>query len=173
MRDINKVLPNIKHFCYATAHNSDSFCDFMKTIKSDMGKFDALAEILSDKVFLLKKDIDLLVPVPKFKDEFNETDWSLKLVEFISKRINIPCNKDLIKKIRKTKKLKTVPVSQREKEIKNAFEIKDFEELKDKKICIIDDVFSSGNTIKEIIKTLSSNYDIKNISIAVLVFQEN
>lgn len=171
MREIK--LPNIKQFCYATTHNTDSFCDFMKSIKSDMERFYALAEILSDKIFLLKKDIDLLIPLPKFKDEFNETDWSLKLVEFISKRINIPYNKDLIKKIRKTKKLKTIPVSQREKEIENAFEIKNMEDLKDKKICIIDDVFSSGNTMKEIIKTFSLNYDIKNISAAVLVFQEN
>ena len=170
---IETELPNIKNFCYAIAHNTDGFCDFMKSIKSDMDRFYALAEILSDKVVLLKKNIDLLVPVPKFKDEIDETDWSLKLVEFISKRINIPYSRDLIKKIRKTRKLKTIPVSQREKEIKNAFEIKNIEELKNKKVCIIDDVFSSGNTMKEIIKTLSSNYDIKNISVAVLVFQEN
>ena len=173
MEDINKILlPNIKYFCYATIHKTDSFCTFMKDIKSNIEKFDNLANVLAGKVYDFKKDIDILLPVPKFKEELNEPDFSLRLAELISKKTNIPIGKDLIKKIKKTRKLKAIPIDQRKKEIENAFQLNDIN-FKGKKICIVDDVFSSGNTIKEIIKTLSYKYDTADISVAILVVQEN
>lgn len=172
INDIKNILPNIKHFCYATSHRSDDFCNFMKEIKfANIAKFDELSNLLADKISILKNDIDLIVSIPKSKDEQNEIDFSLRIAKTISARINIKYCNDLIIKTRTTRKLKTIPKELRKKEIKNAFEINNNYDLTNKKICIVDDVFSSGNTLKEAIKTLSKKIDVSNISVAILVVQ--
>lgn len=170
---INKNFQNIKNFFYATTHNSDDFCSFMKDIKfNNIDKFDNLANILADEISILKNNIDLIISIPKFKDEINEADFSLRIAKIVSNKTNIPYSNSAIIKTKKTRKLRTIPKEQREKEIENAFIIKDLNYLKNKKICIVDDVLSSGNTLKEIIKTLLKVTDMSNISVAILVVQE-
>ena len=173
MKNFNRQFPGIKHICFAAEHDTKNFCDFMKDIKSDTIKFNRLADILTGKIITLKNDIDLIISVPKSKEEIRDTDYSLKIAEMISEKTNIPYLKDALVKTKKTRKLKTLPVALRQKEIENAFEIKNFEGLKNKKVCIADDVLSSGSTIKEIIKLLTSVTDPKNVSIAVLVVQHS
>jgi len=176
MQKINNtenILPNIKNFCYATSHSSKDFCSFMKEIKFDnIAKFDKLSNLLADKILSFKDNIDLIISVPKFVDEQNEIDFSLRIAEIVSKKTDIKYCPDLIIKTKKTRKLKTIPKELRQKEIENSFEINKKYELTNKKICIVDDVYSSGYTLKEIIKTISKQVDISNISIGILVLQK-
>lgn len=171
--NIENILPDIKNFCYATSHSSKDFCSFMKDIKfTDITKFNELSNLLADKILLFKKDIDVIVSVPKFIDEQNEIDFSLKIAEIVSKKISVKYCSDLIVKTKKTKKLKSIPKELREKEIENSFELNKKYDLTNKKVCVVDDVYSSGYTLKEIIKTLSKQIDVSKISIAVLVIQK-
>lgn len=173
INNIENILPGIKNFCYATSHSSENFCGFMKEIKFiNIAKFDELADKLANKILSFKNDIDLIISIPKFVDEQNEIDFSLRIAEIVSKKTNIKYYNDLIIKIKKTRKLKTIPQNQRENEIANAFETNQKYDLTNKKICIVDDVYSSGYTLKEIIKTLSQKTDISNISVGILVLQK-
>ena len=67
----------------------------------------------------------------------------------ISKTLNIKKSDDIIlnKNIKEQKTLETL--KEREDNIKNAFTIKNIENLKNKKLLIIDDVYASGATLKD------------------------
>ena len=86
----------------------------------------------------------------------------------ISKTLNIKKSDDIIlnKNIKEQKTLETL--KEREDNIKNAFTIKNIENLKNKKLLIIDDVYASGATLKELIKLLKE-YNL-NSSIEIIVF---
>ena len=86
----------------------------------------------------------------------------------ISKTLNIKKYDDIIlnKNIKEQKTLETL--KEREDNIKNAFTIKNIENLKNKKLLIIDDVYASGATLKELIKLLKE-YNL-NSSIEIIVF---
>lgn len=60
-----------------------------------------------------------------------------------------------------------LPDSERFTEIASAFELNSD---KYKRICIVDDVYSSGATVREIVKTFNKN-NIRDIYVAVLVLQ--
>lgn len=86
----------------------------------------------------------------------------------ISKTLNIKKSDDIIlnKNIKEQKTLETL--KEREDNIKNAFTIKNIENLKNKKLLIIDDVYASGATLKELIKLLKE-YNL-NSCIEIIVF---
>lgn len=161
---------NIKIFFYATKFvpaGSETFCSFMKNLKSDEQVFFNLASSLSEKIEPFKKDFDIFVSVPKYKKADSETDYAKKLAYNLSSKLNIPYKKNIISKIKDTKKLKMLPNSDRFLEISSAFKLNDD---KYKRICIVDDVYASGATIQEIINTFNKN-NITDIYVAVLVLQ--
>jgi predicted amidophosphoribosyltransferase len=82
------------------------------------------------------------------------TNYSQKLAEFVSAKINKPIDSSILKKIRHTKELKTLPRDERHKEIEDSFTASFAE---GKKICVIDDVTASGATLGEIAKVLKDS----------------
>lgn len=167
---MNTEIKNIKHFFYATKFVpavSETFCSYMKNLKSDEQVFYKLALSLSEKIESFKNDFDIFVSVPKYKKADSETDYSEKLACILSSKLNIPYKKNVISKIKDTKKLKTLPDSDRISEISSAFQLNTD---KYKRICIVDDVYSSGATVDEIIRTFNKS-GITDIYIAVLVLQ--
>ncbi|WP_366938252.1 phosphoribosyltransferase family protein [uncultured Brachyspira sp.] len=112
----------------------------------------------------LNINFDLLLYVPSNK---NNNVMSF-FANTISKTLNIKKSDDIIlnKNIKEQKTLETL--KEREDNIKNAFTIKNIENLKNKKLLIIDDVYASGATLKELIKLLKE-YNL-NSSIEIIVF---
>lgn len=167
--NINNFFPSIKDLFYAQYFDdkNKTFCSFMKEIKSDMKIFNKLSLSLAEKIKQSKSNIDIFVSVPKFIDESNEIDYSKILAQTLSKELNIPYRNNAIIKIKKTKKLKTLSQEERLQEIDSAFKINLNNNLR---VCIVDDVLSSGATLQEIIKTFSIN-NIQNVSIAILILQ--
>ncbi|MDD3053144.1 MAG: phosphoribosyltransferase family protein [Endomicrobiaceae bacterium] len=167
--NINNSFPSIKDLFYAQSFDdkNKTFCSFMKEIKSDMKIFNKLSLSLAEKIKQSKSNIDIFVSVPKFIDESNEIDYSKILAQTLSKELNIPYRNNAIIKIKKTKKLKTLSQEERLQEIDSAFKINLNNNLR---VCIVDDVLSSGATLQEIIKTFSIN-NIQNVSIAILILQ--
>lgn len=115
--------------------------------------------ILSDFLIELIKENNIVadsiffVPASKKsikKRGFNQCEVMSK---GIGEALSIPVYKSLIK-VKETKEQKTLSKYDREKNIKDAFSIKRPEEVKDKKIILIDDVITTGATIKECEKTL-------------------
>ena len=98
----------------------------------------------------------ICVPLHKKKQKkrgFNQCELiSLEL----SKMINLPCNFNLIKRIKNTKSMYNLKKPERIENLKDAFEV-DKKEFHNKKLLIIDDIITTGTTLSEIIKELKKN----------------
>ena len=100
------------------------------------------------------KNADLIVPVPSHwlrtvKRGYNP---SAIIAREVSRALKIPLQTNLLKRIRKTDYQKNKKIVQRIENVKGAFECT--EDLSDKTIILVDDVFTTGATLNECAKTL-------------------
>ena len=93
--------------------------------------------------------------------------------DYISKEFNIEkCKFIKIKKdIKEQKFLETL--KERNENIKDAFEIVNYDKLKNKNILLIDDVYASGETIKEIIKIFKGFQFNYNLEILIFCYRNH
>ncbi len=103
-----------------------------------------------------KQNIDLIIPVPLhysrlFKRKYNQ---SAVLAKELSKLSRIPADYKSLKKIKHTLPQIQCDGKQRIKNVRNAFEITLPENIKGKRIVLIDDVYTTGATLKECAKAL-------------------
>lgn len=104
---------------------------------------------------------DILIPIPLHKRRlrwrgFNQSQL---LAQYISQKLlsnlEIPLASDIILRKRYTKPQKEIQnKSERAANIKDAFAISDSEIIKDKTVFLIDDIATTGSTIKECAKIL-------------------
>lgn len=114
---------------------------------------------------------DLIVPIPLHpirlrRRGFNQAE---KLAAVVSRRLNLPVESYSLIRIKNTPpQAKLENEKQREENIKGAFAInpKYCERLKNKSIILIDDVWTSGATVKEAIRHLRSS-GVKKIIVLV------
>ena len=118
------------------------------------------SDILKDKYGSINLDADYLITIPSTKRRieqrgYNHTDI---LAKYLSKKINIPYIKPLIK-IKDTKPLARLNPLERFLEINGAFQIEDkIINLDYKKILLIDDILTTGTTAVEIAKVLKERF---------------
>lgn len=117
-------------------------------------------ELLSNKISQLYHNQDLpslLIPVPLHIKRLQERGFNqaLEIAKPISKKLNIPIDKKNCMRIRHTEAQSSLSQSDRLKNMTNAFELK--KPLKYKHIALIDDVMTTGQTLRELAKTLRQN----------------
>ena len=170
INNLKDAFPKIQNIIYSKAYNyqKQDFCTIMKQIKGDKKLFDSLLSNLTDKIKPFINSIDVFTSVPKFNKSANDFDYSYYMAQEISKKLNKQFINDIFIKAKETKKLRTLNYALRKDESSGAFKI-NFNDFS-KKICIVDDVLSSGATLQELISVLDKN-NFSNISIAVLVIQ--
>ena len=108
--------------------------------------------ILKDKSSLNKiNEYDIIIPMPMYKEKKKERGYNQTelIVKCISKELNIQLQDNNLVKIKNTKTQSTLSKEERKENIKNAFEINNIEEVKNKKIIIFDDIFTTGETVNE------------------------
>jgi len=111
-------------------------------------------KFLREKIIALSPD--LIVPVPLHIKRLKERgyDQSYILSEGIGRELNIPVSYGNLTRIRYTAPQVSLSGNERLKNVKGAFSIKDPEKLKDRVILLIDDVFTTGATIKECVRVI-------------------
>ena len=151
-----------KNFYFDRAISCIEYCDKSKVLvlslkyygNTYMSRY--IAQIMRDKLEFEQLSADYIIPVPLHKKRmrirgFNQAE---KIASYLSEYTNIPII-DCVKRNRNTKRLYALNKFQREKELKNAFEVKeDGEEIIGKKIILVDDIFTTGTTVNEISKKL-------------------
>ncbi len=111
-------------------------------------------------------DYILCVPPSNLNRSFQPV---YEIAKEISKYTKIPIlEKNVLEKIKQTKTLKDLPKEKRQDELKNVFKVKNPEILKNKNILIFDDIFGTGTTLTEIVKTLRFQSKISNIPVLTI-----
>ena len=104
--------------------------------------------------FLKKYDIMLCVPMyisKKMQRGYNQSELIAKEIARTTGLKYI--NRNLVK-IKNTKKQSTLTKNQREENVKNAFVVKNVDKIKNKKIILFDDIYTTGSTVNECSKVL-------------------
>lgn len=102
-----------------------------------------------------KEKFDIIVPVPislnrKMQRKYNQCEV---LAEEISKNVAIPCKNILVKIVDNPAQHDILSVYKSEN-VKNAYKVNSNFEICGKRILLVDDVCTTGNTLKECAKTL-------------------
>ena len=101
----------------------------------------------------------VLVPVPldKNKIKIRGYNQSEELAKELSKILQVPVVSNVLIKTRKTESQMKLNKEEREKNLENAFVIKNPEQISGKKIFLVDDVYTTGSTMQECTKTLKES----------------
>lgn len=108
---------------------------------------------------IFKEGVDLIIPVPlhftrMLRRKYNQ---SAILARELSRQTGIKVEYKALVKNKKTIPQVLCDSKQRTKNVKNAFTVKYPEAIKDKRIVLIDDVFTTGATLRECAKILKKH----------------
>ena len=105
-----------------------------------------------------RQQIDLIVPVPMFKKKQRYRGYNQAAVfaRELERTTGVPCKTHAVSRIRDTRPQKELNGRDREKNVKNAFQVCDFV-VKYKKILIVDDIYTTGATVEAVAAELKRN----------------
>lgn len=100
---------------------------------------------------------DLIISVPmywmkKIKRGYNQSEL---IAEGISKELKIPIATNVLIKYKNTKTQSLLNLEERKFNLKNCFEVRNKDLLKDKKVLLVDDIYTTGTTVKECVAQLN------------------
>ena len=104
--------------------------------------------------FLKKYDIIMCVPMHIKKKMLRGYNQSELIAKELAKKLQIEKQFNNLIKIKDTKKQSTLTKEQRKINLKNAFQIKNSEKVKNKKVILFDDIYTTGSTVEECSKVL-------------------
>lgn len=114
-----------------------------------LGKMLAAGSLFSER-------IDIIIPVPLHKRRLRMRGFnqSLLLAKEAGRTLSVKVDYLNLKRIRHTEQQTRLKPEEREKNVSGAFALKDPEKVKAKNILLIDDVYTTGATIRECSKVL-------------------
>lgn len=95
------------------------------------------------------KDIDLIIPIPLHKEKLKKRGYNqaFMLAKGVCDKVGVDMAEDVLVKTKRTREQKSLSKYERKKNLSNSFEIRNEEKIKGKNVLIIDDVFTTGQTI--------------------------
>ncbi len=164
---------NKKALCGQCLHRSDKYIkmqrsafiydDFAKKLILDFKFYDKTvsAETLANMLFTAGRDIwqqkpDLLIPVPLHRLRLltRRYNQSALLVKFLALKTGIAADYFSLRRKRNTIPQVKLSGASRRKNLRYAFNVHNSEAIKNKKVVLIDDVSTTGSTLRECAKTL-------------------
>lgn len=99
---------------------------------------------------------NILVSVPLCKKKLKQRGYnqSKELARELAKQLKIPIIEDCLLKIKTTLSQTELSEKQRQENVKGAFLYQNIELIKDKKVFLVDDVYTTGSTMQECAKVL-------------------
>ncbi len=148
--------------CISVLEYNKFFMELLSNFKFGYNKNVANSYIKIIKPYLQKNknyfdDFDIITSVPlhPLREKYRGFNQSKLLGELICITLNKQYYNDVLLKIVNTPPQTTVEKHNRKKNVENAFVVNvDKYKVKDKKILLIDDIYTTGNTIEECAKTL-------------------
>lgn len=164
------IVENIE--VYSATSYANPISNLIKGLKYNHKKKNSkfLAKILYN--YISKNNINFqnyeIIPVPLHKKRLKKRNYnhmSLIAKEF-SKLSELPINENLVKRTKNTKPQHNLNPTERRKNLKNAFEL-NLKAYTGKPLLIIDDIYTTGSTINEVITCLKQ-HQVNNISVLIL-----
>lgn len=118
----------------------------------------------------LATKLDMVIPVPlhphrQYSRGFNQAE---EIAYEISLRLDLPLRTNFLYQTRRTRQQARLPASLREKNVRGAYAVDDDAgELKGKRVLLVDDVTTTGATLRENIKVLKAA-SVKTVIAAVV-----
>ena len=105
------------------------------------------------------KKYDIIIPVPISKKRLKERGYnqSALIAKEIANYLKIEYNEKVLIKIKDNIAQSILEGKDRELNVKDVYKVKDFEKIKNKKILVIDDIYTTGSTVNECSRILKIN----------------
>ena len=146
----------------ATSYQNQAANNIIKFLKYSRwkGLIRTIGPIITNYLDNLNYDFSdfLVIPIPLHPDRLKERGFNQSelIAEFFCQRNNINIKTNL-KRVRATKIQAELKNSEERREnVKKCFELINPEEIKNKNIVLIDDVFTTGSTMSEAVETLKN-----------------
>lgn len=104
-----------------------------------------------EKICKFISKYEMLYPVPLHKIRRRQRGYNQSelIGKEISRKLGIPFSSKNLVKIKNSKKQSSLNKENRKKNVENAYVIKDGSQVKNKKILLFDDIYTTGNTVNE------------------------
>ncbi len=101
-------------------------------------------------------ECDLVLPVPLHPSRLRERGFnqSLLLAQVVASELQVPLERRLLFKTKATAPQTSLKGDDRRKNLRNVFDVRDKDRIQGKRILMIDDVFTTGATMKEVAQIL-------------------
>ena len=108
------------------------------------------------KIFQILKSYDTIIPVPISKKRMKERGYnqSLLIARNLSEYLNINLCTNCLYKTKNIIEQSKLNKEQRKQNIQNVYQLKNKQIIKEKKILLIDDIYTTGSTVNECSKML-------------------
>lgn len=174
------------HKRVAISINDESYCDKIISILPYKGIFKSrmlcykfegakyigitFAEMISIIIKNENIEANAIVAVPISKARLKERGYnqSAIIAKNISKITKIPYKENVIIKTKNNLRQSELTLHERKINVKNAYSIKDIESIKNKKIILIDDIYTTGATLNECARILKKYGATKVIALTVM-----
>lgn len=135
--------------CYSAAYYTGTMMELIRRLKykSDFQSGEIIASYMRDRIKNLNYDIDFITYVPMTKRSLKSRGYNQSkfLCNLLSKEFNIPVADCLIK-TKETKDQIGLSQKQRWENMRDCFKVKKPQMIKNKKVLLVDDVFTTGST---------------------------
>ena len=127
---------------------SDSIYRFKYKGRQEYGAFYAACMAADLGEWIARRRPDALIPVPVHaaKKRARGYDQAQVLALELGRRIHVPVETELVKRVRRTAPMKDLPLAERQNNLKRAFKICR-NDVKLDTVIIIDDIYTTGSTI--------------------------
>lgn len=119
------------------------------------------APLLQEAVAGFKADMILPVPLHKKRLRQRGFNQSLLLAELLAKKWHIPLSRNNLRRSRWTEPQINLSATEREENVKGAFALKEPEQFRNKRLLLVDDVYTTGSTVKECSRVLAKECGAK------------
>ena len=113
----------------------------------------------NEKICAQIKKYDIIIPVPVSKKRFKQRGYnqSSLIARNLARMLNIDYKDNVLVKIKDNKPQSEMGQDKRKSNVKDVYKIKNKEKIYQKKVLILDDIFTTGNTVNECAKVLIEN----------------